>query len=108
MSDKPIQISEGLYNIRHPLFLLYKPKLTLIYNKKKTKLKGSLKWLRYKKKLKLIKARDNELLFIFNVDIISIDMVLKFYKSDAFEGFLDLPIGMIPFTGRLFKPLPNK
>jgi len=107
LSDQEVHIREGIYVIRHPLFLILKPRLTLKYNRKKTKLKGSLSWFRYKRKLKLIKMKGNELLFVFLVDMITLDLVVKFYKADAFEGFVDLPIGMIPFTGRLIKPLPS-
>lgn len=107
LSDQAMQIREGVYHIRHPLFLLVKPRLTLKYNNKMTKVKGSLRWLNFRQKLKLIKMRDNKLLFIFLVDILTIDLVLNFYRPDAFEGFVDLPIGMIPFTGRLVQPFPN-
>jgi hypothetical protein len=60
----------GTYKLRHPFFLIFKPTLVLKRGKKSNKLRGSLYWLCFKKKLRLIKEKEAELVFETNIDII--------------------------------------
>ncbi len=53
-----------------------------------------------RQKLQLIKFRDDWMVFQFDIDIVKVDMVIQFYRRDAFDAFFDTPIGHIRFTGR--------
>lgn len=90
----------GTYRLRHPFFLLYKPRLVLKRGKKSKKLHGTLKWLGFTRKLRLVKEKETELVFETTIDIILIDVVIHFYNTTALEGFIDTPIGHLRFTGK--------
>lgn len=93
-------MQEGIYMIKHPFFFLLHPKLYLRINHKKNKVKAKLRFLGREKPLTCIKISEQELIFNFYIDIVSVDMVIQFYKTDAFHGFFDLPIGQITITGK--------
>jgi len=90
---------EGIYGIKHPLLIFLKPRLILKFNTKGTKVKGELKWLRKRMKMRTIKYRDKHLLFSFKIDIVEFEMVVDFVDRYSFEGFLDTPIGHVKFSG---------
>lgn len=92
--------AEGVYALRFPLSFVLKPKLNLVYNKGKSKLKGEISFFGQKKKLKLVEHHDSQFVFVLKIDIITVDLVIRFHKKDAFEGFVDTPIGHISFSGR--------
>jgi hypothetical protein len=93
----------GTYRLRHPLFLLFKPTLVLKRGKRGKKLQGTLKWLGFTRKLRLIKEKETELVFETTIDIILIDVVIHFYNTTALEGLIDTPIGHLRFTGKWTK-----
>ncbi|MGA9517738.1 MAG: hypothetical protein WBV27_03015 [Trichococcus sp.] len=92
--------AEGVYALRFPLSFVMKPKLNLVYNKGNSKAKGEISIFGQKKKLKLVEHHDNQFVFVLQIDSIMIDLVIRFYKKDAFEGFVDTPIGHIFLSGR--------
>lgn len=97
-SERPFL--EGIYTIRHPLAVLAKATLHIKYNKKGNKVKGEIHCFRRVEVLHVIKFREEHLVFKLRIDIIDIDLVIDFYKRDAFKGFFDTPIGHFYFTGR--------
>jgi hypothetical protein len=86
--------------IKHPLFPFRKPRLILSRESENGKLEGELALLGFRKKLRLVKQKGQELLFHFDVDIITFEVELRFTSEEAFGGILDTPIGHIRFTGR--------
>ena len=94
---------EGVYVMKHPLFMLVRPKLTLKYNKKQTRLNGSIALWGNARKMKLVEVYNHHLVYEFNIDIFPIDMVIHFYTRYGFEGFFDTPLGHIRFTGTYLK-----
>jgi len=53
-----------------------------------------------KKKLRFVKHKEKEWIFQYDVNIVTIDVVIKFSTESAFEGFVDTPVGHIRFTGK--------
>lgn len=90
----------GCYIIKHPLFPFRKPRLELSRKSENGKVAGELELLGFRKKLRLEKQKGQELLFQFDIDIITFELELRFISEEAFEGILDTPIGHIRFTGR--------
>lgn len=97
----------GTYRLRHPFFLLFKPILVLKPGKKGKKLQGVIKWLRFARKLRLVKEKDAELVFEATIDIILIDVVIHFYTTTSLEGIIDTPLGHLRFTGKLIESKSN-
>lgn len=96
---------EGIYRIKHPLLLLVRPKIRFAYNKKRTKAKARLAFLGHDIPLIAIKNKGIQLVYAFNIESIPIDLVIRFYKRDAFEGFFDTPIGQFKVSGVYVKSL---
>ncbi|NDL66967.1 hypothetical protein [Anaerotalea alkaliphila] len=90
----------GRYILAHPRLPLAGPRLLLDRGKKGKGPKGSLRWLGFRRKLRLLKEKGESLTFLLQVDIIPIEMVLFFPEEGRCEGFFDTPLGHIPFTGR--------
>lgn len=90
----------GCYIIKHPLFVINRPRLVLYRKDDNGKVEGEIRWLGFKKKLKLDKHKENYLVFQFQVDIITIEVVIKFNQLETFEGFMDTPVGDFRFTGK--------
>lgn len=99
-NNEAFSFAEGVYTLRFPLPFAPKPKLNLVYNKRKSKVKGEISFFGKKKRLKLVECHDGQFVFVLQIDSIMIDLVIRFYKKDAFEGFVDTPIGHISFSGR--------
>ncbi len=99
---------EGVYRIKHPILMLIRPKIVLRFNRKGNRIKGYLRYMRFKKKLTTVRMSGKDLVLRFNVDIIELDLVIHFYTRDAFEGFLDTPIGHLRFTGAYVKGLSGE
>lgn len=99
-NKEAFSFAEGVYALRFPLSFVLKPKLNLVYNKGKSKVKGEISFFGQKKKLKLVEHHDGQFVFVLQIDSITVDLVIRFYKKDAFEGFVDTPIGHISFSGR--------
>ncbi len=90
---------EGIYIIKHPLLLFFRPRLVLKYNRKGTKIKGEIRWFKKAIKLKVIKAKKDQIIFTFKVDILEMDMVINFTNRYGFIGFFDTPIGHVNVSG---------
>ncbi len=90
---------EGIYRIKHPLLIFLRPKIYFIYNKKRTKAKAILVCFGKRFPLSPVKNKGIRLVYTYNIDSIPIDMVIRFYKRDAFEGFFDTPIGQFRISG---------
>lgn len=90
----------GRYILKHPLFVINKPRLRLYRKEENGKVEGEICWLGFKKKLILDKHKEHHWVFQCHVDIVTIDVVIKFITIDAFEGFMDTPVGDISFTGK--------
>lgn len=99
-NKEPFSFAEGVYALKFPFSFFLKPKVNLVYNKKKSKVKGEVSFWGQKKKLELVEDHGGQFVFVLQIDIIMVDLVIRFYKKDAFEGFVDTPIGHIFFTGR--------
>lgn len=90
----------GSYIIKHPLFVLRKPRLLLYRKVENGEVEGEISLLGFKKKLRLAKHKRHEWVFQCDVDIITVDVVIKFYTEEVFEGFLDTPVGHVRFIGK--------
>ena len=90
----------GSYIIKNTLLTIIKPRLLLYRNEENEKVEGELLLLGFRKKLRLAKHKEQEWIFQCDVDIVTIDVVLRFTAEDAFEGFVDTPIGHMRFAGR--------
>lgn len=90
----------GRYILKHPMFVINKPRLRLYRNEKNGKIEGEICWLGFKKKLRLDKHTKNHWVFQFDLDIVTIDVIIKFITIEAFEGFIDTPVGHFRFTGK--------
>lgn len=97
---EPLADVIGRYIIKHPLFVIFKPRLKFYRKEKSGKVTGEISWMGLKKKLKLAKHKDHHWVFQFQVDIITIDVIINFINIDTFEGFIDTPVGHFMFTGR--------
>lgn len=94
------EIVMGIYTLRHPLLFLVPLRLRLSEGKSSSKIRADLQCCWFRKKLKFVKKKDMTLIFSLPIDIVTIDVVLKFYKADAFEGIFDTPIGHFRFAGK--------
>lgn len=90
----------GSYRLKHPIWILCPARIELSQKKKSSKIKGTLIWLWFRKNLQLQKSKEMTLIFSIPVDAFTLDLVLHFYKADAFEGMIDTPIGHLRFTGK--------
>jgi len=90
----------GRYILHHPLFAFIKPKLYLYRKEGKGKIEGEICLLGLKRKLRLVKHKEKEWIFQYDVSIVTIDVVIKFSTENAFKGFVDTPVGHIRFTGK--------
>ena len=88
----------GRYILNQPLFMINKPRL-MLYSKEGN-VEGEIRWLGLKKMLKLDKHKEHHWVFQFQLDIVTIEMVINFITIDSFEGFMDTPIGHFRFTGK--------
>lgn len=79
--------------------MLLRPRLVIKYNRKGTKIRGELRWLKKSIRLKVIKLKEKQIIFTFKVDILEMDMVINFVNRYQFKGFIDTPIGHMNFSG---------
>lgn len=90
----------GTYILKHPLWLIARPRLHITKEADKKRHTGELR-LPYKRvQLHLIKQSQDLLFFQFYIDIFPIDMVLHFYRENALKGFIDTPLGHFNFSGQ--------
>lgn len=90
---------EGTYLIKHFLVYFLRPKLILFYRSKSKKLEGYIKFIRWQKRIKVVKVKSTELLLKMHIDILEIEIIINFKNKKTFEGFLDTPIGNFHFSG---------
>lgn len=90
---------EGTYRIKHFLGCFIRPKLILFYRSEAKKLKGYVKFIRWQKKIKVVKVKPTELLLKMDIDILEIEIIINFKNRKTFKGFLDTPIGNFHFSG---------
>ena len=60
----------------------------MLYSKEGN-VEGEIRWLGLKKMLKLDKHKEHHWVFQFQLDIVTIEMVINFITIDSFEGFMD-------------------
>jgi hypothetical protein len=90
----------GCYVIKSSLLTIIKPRLLLYRKEENEKVEGEFLLLGFRKKLRLAKHKEQEWIFHCDVDIITIDVVLRFTTQEGFKGFVDTPIGHVKFTGK--------
>jgi hypothetical protein len=90
----------GRYILKNSLLAFIKPRLLLYRKEENEKVEGELCLLGFRKKLRLAKHKEQEWIFQCNVDIVTVDVVLRFSTEEAFEGFVDTPVGHMKFTGK--------
>lgn len=90
----------GRYMIKHPIFMIRKPRLRIYRNEDNGKVEAEIFWIGFKKQLHLNKHKERHWVFQFNVDIFTIDVVINFITIEEFEGFIDTPVGDFRFTGK--------
>jgi hypothetical protein len=47
-----------------------------------------------------VKHKEKEWIFQSEVNMVTVDIVMKFITADSLEGFLDTPVGHILFAGK--------
>lgn len=92
-------IIEGVYRMKHPLLILIRPRICFVYNEKRTRAKASIRCFHKTFLLQSVKDKGTHLVYSVTMDSIAIDLVIRFYKRDAFDGFFDTPIGQMRITG---------
>lgn len=90
----------GHYILYNPIFVFVKPRLFLYRKEGKGKVEGEICLLGLKKKLRLVKHKEKEWIFQSEVNMVTVDIVMKFITADSLEGFLDTPVGHILFAGK--------
>ena len=90
----------GHFILYNPIFVFVKPRLFLYRKEGKGKVEGEICLPGFKRKLRFVKHKEKEWIFQLDVNIVTVDIVMKFITADAIEGFLDTPVGHIKFAGK--------
>lgn len=93
-------VVSGCYKLKQPCCWPFKPRLYLKLGDKGKKVKGSFHWMGITQKLHMVGRNGDRVMMRFAIEVVPVELVLRFYEDGRIDGFVDLPIGHFNISGR--------
>ncbi|MBS7525266.1 hypothetical protein KHM83_01100 [Fusibacter paucivorans] len=89
----------GIYKVKLPFLVGFKPQLEIVKVKDKKRYTAVLKWLKRSWQLETVMTQASQIVFQWHIDIVHIEIDLRFLDEQSFYGIVDFPVGHFEISG---------